>query len=331
LVAINHMSRKVLAICSGMAPSIPSVCVLLSILFGTSTAFVTSSLPSGTGGTIARWSVGIARPAGEYQGAAPPTLLSAHAVGAIGVFASAALLAGAVRPVRMSKARSVRTVDRRCVALRATDKRIGQPGTQALLVNEDGITAPFGEPGKYYWDPLNLAEEITPERYAKYRSAEIKHGRVAMLAVLGTLVQQKVRFPLADFQDADTGLQALDLNSEAVRFGLLLIFIFAGYLETNSSDEGRAPGDLGDPANWEVWYNSWDDKWTLETGDARPNRTLLRNYETNHGRAAMVGIIAAWYAESESGLSKVTDQWAATPSSVLMFFKGLGVLPSYYY
>merc|ERR1719409_1602533 len=42
----------------------------------------------------------------------------------------------------------------------------------------------WSQPGKgAVWDPLRLAS--TPERFERLRYVEVKHGRIAMLAVLG--------------------------------------------------------------------------------------------------------------------------------------------------
>merc|ERR550537_134912 len=46
-----------------------------------------------------------------------------------------------------------------------------------------GQTMPMG-----YWDPLGLSVDIAPGRLLYYREAEVKHGRVCMLASLGFLV-----------------------------------------------------------------------------------------------------------------------------------------------
>lgn len=48
--------------------------------------------------------------------------------------------------------------------------------------------APFSD-GKV-WDPVGLSSEADPEDIKKWREAEIKHGRVAMLAAVGILVAE---------------------------------------------------------------------------------------------------------------------------------------------
>jgi hypothetical protein len=47
-----------------------------------------------------------------------------------------------------------------------------------------GASAPVGE-----WDPAGLSKGKDAETMAWYRAAEIKHGRVCMLAAVGILVQ----------------------------------------------------------------------------------------------------------------------------------------------
>ena len=44
------------------------------------------------------------------------------------------------------------------------------------------MAGPFG-----FFDPLGLAPP-DKENFAKYRESEIKHGRIAMLAVLGVII-----------------------------------------------------------------------------------------------------------------------------------------------
>lgn len=55
---------------------------------------------------------------------------------------------------------------------------------------ELGVIAPTG-----FFDPLGLSNEIDEETFAQYRTAELKHGRVAQLAVVGYVVQEIYRFP----------------------------------------------------------------------------------------------------------------------------------------
>ena len=56
---------------------------------------------------------------------------------------------------------------------------------------EVGAQPPLG-----FWDPLGLLKNADQERFDTLRRYEVKHGRVAMLAVLGHIVTSKGdRFP----------------------------------------------------------------------------------------------------------------------------------------
>lgn len=70
-----------------------------------------------------------------------------------------------------------------------------KPSTNSAIMaspyeNELGVIAPTG-----FFDPLGLSNDIDEETFAQYRTAELKHGRVAQLAVIGYVVQEVYRFP----------------------------------------------------------------------------------------------------------------------------------------
>lgn len=48
---------------------------------------------------------------------------------------------------------------------------------------EIGAQDPIG-----FWDPLNLLDDADQERFDRLRYVEVKHGRIAMLAIVGDLV-----------------------------------------------------------------------------------------------------------------------------------------------
>jgi len=68
--------------------------------------------------------------------------------------------------------------------------------------NELGVIKPTG-----FWDPLDLSKNISQETFDQYRTAELKHGRVAQLAVVGYVTQEVYRF---DF-DIAPGLACKDV------------------------------------------------------------------------------------------------------------------------
>lgn len=134
-----------------------------------------------------------------------------------------------------------------------------------------GVTDPME-----YFDPLGFSKKGNEEGFRKLRAAEIKHGRVAMMAAAGAVAQHYVKFP--GFEKVPAGLAAT--TTEPGQTGFIALFVVAGALElglwTESPD--KAPGNFGDPLGL--------DQYNVD----------MRNRELNNGRAAMfaaVGIIVA--------------------------------------
>ena len=96
--------------------------------------------------------------------------------------------------------------------------------------NELGVISPTG-----FWDPCGLSENIDQATFDQYRAAELKHGRVAMLCVLGYVAPETFRWggELAfglKFADVPNGVAALS----AVPFaGWLQMFALIGLVEYN--------------------------------------------------------------------------------------------------
>jgi hypothetical protein len=96
--------------------------------------------------------------------------------------------------------------------------------------NEIGALPPTG-----FWDPAGLSDGISQERFDEYRLAELKHGRVAQLAVLGYIAPETYRFGYdlvpgeVNTADIPNGIAAIN----AVPFlGWVQIFAFVGCVET---------------------------------------------------------------------------------------------------
>ena len=62
-----------------------------------------------------------------------------------------------------------------------------RPASKSMLKmgyeSEAGVVPPLG-----FWDPLGLLKNAPQEEFDQLRNAEIKHGRIAMLAVVGHMV-----------------------------------------------------------------------------------------------------------------------------------------------
>lgn len=134
-----------------------------------------------------------------------------------------------------------------------------------------GAMAPLG-----YWDPLGFCKAGNEDGFRNLRTAEIKHGRVAMMAAIGAVVQHYVKFP--SFGGVPSGLDAVNVAPGS--YGMVALFALAGVMELSvwTENPNLAPGNFGDP----VGLNQY-------TKD-------MRERELNNGRFAMfaaIGIIAA--------------------------------------
>jgi len=181
------------------------------------------------------------------------------------------------------------------------------------VTREVGVCAPFGSPGEYVWDPFGETINMDEDKFRWYRQAEIKHGRVSMVAIAGLLNQHYWRFQGVHLQEFDGGLGVAPNDFEAVPNGVAavlgdgsvaapyvgLLVILAGIIELRASDDGREPGNFGNPLDLSGMAGSvgnYDATW--------------RNFELNHGRLAMFGIIGALAAEYQTGLDPF-QQWGS--------------------
>ena len=141
-----------------------------------------------------------------------------------------------------------------------------------------GATLPLG-----FWDPLGLVADGDQAKFDRLRLTEVKHGRIAMLAVVGYLIQESgARLPGdidlsgLKFADIPNGYAALDAIPYA---GKLQIFLFIGGLEVLVMRDfvgGEFPGDLRNG----FFDLGWD---TFDEAEKLKKRTI----ELNQGRAAM--------------------------------------------
>mmetsp|Transcript_10182 Transcript_10182/g.14225 ORF Transcript_10182/g.14225 Transcript_10182/m.14225 type:complete len:230 (-) Transcript_10182:187-876(-) len=159
-----------------------------------------------------------------------------------------------------------------------------------------------------------ILEDAQPEATKWFQNAEIKHGRIAMVATIGYMVQKfGVHFPLylgptgsnafSPASDSDWLLSSttgvtfseiakaapLDAIQMVPAAGWLQIFFVAGWFECVAyhrqwNQEGKVPGDYGyDPLGFTKREGGFDSE----------ELTSLRLKEIKNGRVAMM-TIAAW-------------------------------------
>jgi len=255
---------------------------------------------------------GLPRPAAAPAGAQGPGRAAGPgpregAGGTLPGACRAALLLGGARLLARPRGRAARSVRLGAVA-RDAAAAVESFKLPFDVTSEVGVCAPFGSPGEYVWDPFGETRDMDEEKFRWYRQAEIKHGRVSMMAITGILNQHYWRFEGLQLEKYEGGLGVgrLDLRDlpdgfQAVTGGagpyLGILILLVGIIELSASDEGREPGNFGDPAY--ILYKQedlYDTDW--------------RNFELNHGRLAMFGIVGALAAEYTTGLDSF-GQWQA--------------------
>merc|ERR1712113_552768 len=161
---------------------------------------------------------------------------------------------------------------------------------------EMGVTEPLG-----VCDPLGWLE-TEPEAFERRRAVERKHGRVAMAAVIGTIVHNNhIVFdgyisPSQNlkFSDIPTGINGIFSVPTA---GLAQILAFFALVELAWLPASKYNGDYG------VGY--------FGTDIADPEEKARKlNVELNNGRAAMLGIIGNMVVECLTGQT-MAEQYAA--------------------
>merc|ERR1712061_527095 len=116
--------------------------------------------------------------------------------------------------------------------------------------------------------PFNPAEQVGAKAgFRKLRAAELKHGRVAMMASIGAVGQHFIKFPWASGVKGTFGAMA---PGEGV-VGFLALLIACGPLELAwREDPEKEPGNFGDPFGVKMYNEE------------------MRTKELSNGRMAMI-------------------------------------------
>eukprot|EP01039_Chlorochromonas_danica_P005068 gene5068-5567_t len=142
--------------------------------------------------------------------------------------------------------------------------------------DEIGALPPLG-----FWDPLGFCQDENKVAFTQRRAAEVKHGRIAMLAVVGYVVAEYARLPGTidldgtTFQSLPNGIDALKAFPSV---GWASIAFFIGFMELFGFKQvpGSVIGDFGVG----VFGRPLEDRLKVDQA----------NRELQNGRLAMVGI-----------------------------------------
>jgi len=158
-----------------------------------------------------------------------------------------------------------------------------------------GVNSPLG-----FFDPLKFSSKVSEGRFKFYQEAEIKHGRVAMLASIGFPVAEQYHPLWGGNNDAPSyiSFQASPLQTFWLDV-LLLIAIFEVFsiFTFNSPFEGYEPWtikDVHEPGNF-----NFDPLNLKPAGD--DNYVNMKSKEINNGRLAMGAIVVMVLQELITG------------------------------
>lgn len=153
-----------------------------------------------------------------------------------------------------------------------------------------------------------MLDGVDQERFNRLRYVEIKHGRIAMLAVLGHIhttfgarVPGDIDYSGTSFASIKTGIAGL---KDIPTAGLLQIIAFIGFLEIfvmKDKGNGEYPGDLRNGMF----------KWKASEEEMMQKRAI----ELNNGRAAQMGILGLMVHEMLDGEPYVINALFGNPSN----------------
>ena len=145
---------------------------------------------------------------------------------------------------------------------------------KSVFAEELGAQMPLG-----YFDPLGICKDGDQEVFDRLRFVEIKHGRIAMLAVVGYLTTAAgIRIP--GYENVSPGFKAFTTMPPSA-------YLFMGFsiaiLEIMMRDATGENEHIGDFRNgWiDFGWEKFDEKTKLRK----------RAIELNNGRAAQMGIL----------------------------------------
>merc|ERR1719162_2816724 len=151
-------------------------------------------------------------------------------------------------------------------------------------------TAPLG-----FFDPLGFSNG-DESNFRNLRAAEIKHGRVAMMAAVGAVAQHYLKLP--GFENVPGGLSAV--TTQPGTYGFAALFLVAGALELGvwTESPNKEPGNFGDP----LGLNQYTED--------------VRGKEINNGRMAMFAAFGIISAELFTGKDAI-DQLGLSATGVM--------------
>ena len=172
---------------------------------------------------------------------------------------------------------------------------------KASLEGMPGALAPVG-----FFDPWGLAKRATPSTLKRYREAELAHGRVAMLAVVGFIVGEQVEGSSFLFDASISGPAITHITQVPDGFWAVIIALIGAYEATRAEigwvDPGKCPVDQ--PGLLREDYLPGDlefDPFGLKP-DEPEKFAIVQTKELQNGRLAMLAAAGFLAQEAVDGL-----------------------------
>lgn len=181
----------------------------------------------------------------------------------------------------------------------------------------DSLEGTGEETGGEIWDPLGISASVSDEAVMWFRHAELKHGRVAMIATVGYLLGASgITFP----GEIAKGVSFASVNADGVYnawgnvpvegklqiISVLFMLELAGESKKPHYMRGGVPGRIdrlpfdGIQGIWAPKIKFWDP--LNFTGALSPEQLARkRKAELKNGRLAMIGIISFLVSHSLPG------------------------------
>jgi hypothetical protein len=190
----------------------------------------------------------------------------------------------------MMKAAVIATLLASAAAFAPASQKTGNVALEAAspFASEVGAQAPLG-----MFDPLGLVKDVDQEAFDRLRYVELKHGRVAMLAVVGYLTTEAgVRFPGAE--DIPAGFAAWSALPKMVLVQMFFTWSAMEIVNRDAFGLSEFPGDFRNGA-LDFGWDKLDDQTKLKK----------RAIELNNGRAAQMGILGLMVHENLGNLDDI--------------------------
>ena len=187
-------------------------------------------------------------------------------------------------------------------AVAFASSQVAQSST-SLSASLDGLVGALEPAGVF--DPLGLAEKATDATLQRYREAELAHGRIAMLAVVGFLVGEKVEGSAFLFDASISGPAITHITQVPDGFWAVII-AFVGAYEASRAQAGWVdPADcpVDQPGLLRDDYAPGDlkfDPFGLMPDDAE-EFDIMQTKELQNGRLAMIAAAGFLAQEAVDG------------------------------